>query len=418
MRHLLLASTLVLLAGCNPGSDGSAVPDPQAAAHAVEFWRLEIQLPDTVLPVRLHLASDFGSAWLENGPERVTIADIGRDGSHLRLHFPAFNNTFELMLEDQSLSGTLTLVKLGYQQIMPVSGRRGLDYRFSPAPSPDMDVTGRWETLFTADDHTETRAVAEFEQQGSHVLGTFMTPLGDYRYLEGEVDGRRLRLSTFDGSHAFVFVADMDVGGGLNGDFWSGTRWHERWVARRNFDARLPDPYALTFLKEGYETLEFTFPDLEGKPVSLGDAKYRGRVVLVTLSGTWCPNCADETAFLSEYFRRNHQRGLEIITLLYEHYGDFERAAAQGRALREEYGIDYDLLVAGTSDKARASETLPMLNSVLAFPTMIFIDRSGRVRRIHTGFSGPGTGAGYSRFVAEFEHTMSGLLGETRGSEQ
>jgi peroxiredoxin len=201
----------------------------------------------------------------------------------------------------------------------------------------------------------------------------------------------------------------------LLGDYWSGTRWHESWRAHRNFDASLPDPYSLTYLKEGYDRLSFTFPDLQGRPVSLSDDKYRGKVVLVTLSGTWCPNCADEVAFLARYFRDKHEQGLEIITLLYEHFEDFARAALQGRLLREQYGIGYDLLVAGTSDKVQASATLPMLNQVLAFPTMIVIDRSGRVRRIHTGFSGPGTGAHFTQFVAEFSALMDQLLAEGGG---
>ena len=412
MRTCLLALSLAVIAACDAGTGHGAGTTQHHAAGPTENWRLEIELPQVVLPVQLHLAKDSRSAWLQNGAERVPITDIRRDGERLRLHFPAFNNTFDLVLEDQRLSGNLTLVKLGYEQVMPVRGRRGLTYRFSPEPNPGMDVSGRWETLFTADDGTETQAVAEFEQQGGHLVGTFLTPTGDYRYLEGEVDGRQLKLSTFDGSHAFVFVADMDGGGALSGDFWSGTRWHERWRARRNFDARLPDPYSLTYLKEGYDTLQFTFPDLEGRSVALSDRKYQHKVVLVTLSGTWCPNCADEVVFLSGYYRRNRQRGLEIVTLLYEHFGDFERAAAQGRALRDEYDVDYDLLVAGISDKTQAAETLPMLNRVLAFPTMIFIDRSGRVRRIHTGFSGPGTGANYTEFVAGFNQTMDELLAE------
>lgn len=135
-------------------------------------------------------------------------------------------------------------------------------------------------------------------------------------------------------------------------------------------------------------------------------------MLLVTLSGTWCPNCADEVAFLSKYYRENQGRGLEIITLLYEHYEDFERAADRGEALREQYGIGYDVLVAGVSDKTLAAETLPMLNRVLAFPTMIFIGRSGRVRRIHTGFSGPGTGAYYAEFVEDFRRFVDELLAE------
>jgi peroxiredoxin len=204
----------------------------------------------------------------------------------------------------------------------------------------------------------------------------------------------------------------MQADGSLKGDFWSGTRWHESWVAIRNFEAQLPDAYSLTYLKDGYEKIEFSFPDLDGNPVALLDDKYQDKVVLVTLSGTWCPNCADEAEFLAGYYRENKGRGLEVITLLYEHFKAFAPAADQGRALQIKHGIDFDLLIAGTSDKTLASETLPMLNSVLAFPTMIFIDRKGDVRKIHTGFSGPGTGQHYQQFVNEFNALMDESLEE------
>jgi peroxiredoxin len=413
MRYSILVITLLLLAGCDSQTSGRDSVATQEAVNLSENWRIEIQLPDTVLPVQLHLANDFTEAWFVNGVERVVVPEINRDGSHLQLRFPSFNNTFDLELSGNSLAGELTLVKRGYEQVMPVSGVRGVPYRFSETPEPAVDVTGRWEAVFTDDEGVVVTAVAELDQQGSLVVGTILTPTGDYRYLEGEVDGSLLKLSTFDGAHAFVFTAEVNTDGKLLGDFWSGTQWHESWVAHRNFDARLPDSYSLTYLKEGYDSLEFSFPDLDGKATSLSDDKYRDKVVLVTLSGSWCPNCADESAFLSQYFTQNRDRGLEIITLLYEHFEDFERSAAQGKALRERYGIDYDLLVAGTSDKTQAAETLPMLNHVLAFPTMLFIDREGNVRRIHTGFSGPGTGSYYTDFVNEFNLLMDELLAES-----
>jgi peroxiredoxin len=412
MRAIFLTLTFLALAACTPDREDPPAAASPAAVSLAENWRLEISLPHEVLPVQLHLATDFSEAWLENGAERAPIPEIHRDGNRLQLRIPAFNNTLDLELSGDRLAGELTLVKRGYEQNMPVRGMRGLAYRFSPNPVAAVDVTGRWEVVFTEDNGNKIPAVAELDQRESRVLGTFLTPTGDYRYLEGEVNDRQLKLSTFDGAHAYVFTATMDSNGALAGDMWSGTRSHENWVAHKNFDAKLPDPYSLTFLKEGYDSLEFSFPDLDGQIVSLADDRYQGKVVLVTLSGTWCPNCADEVGLLTQYYRRNHDRGVEIITLLYEHFDDFERAAAQGKALRNQYGIDYELLVAGVSDKVLAAETLPMLKSVVAFPTMIFIDRAGRVRRIHTGFSGPGTGAYYTAFLADFERFMDELLAE------
>ena len=401
---------LAALAACEPRHE----PQMQSERETWngEDWRVEIELPFEVLPVELHIARNGEEAWFSNGVERVSVGEIDIDGDHYRLRFPAFNNTLDLTRKGDRLEGTLTLVKRGYEQHLPVRAEPHPGYRFSADPKPEVDLTGRWEVLFTDDDGNEIEAVGEFDQQGSQLAGTFLTPTGDYRYLAGEVDGRNLRLSTFDGAHAFVFTAELDEFGLLSGDYWSGERWHESWTARRNFDARLPDAYSLTQMKRGVERFDFSFPDLSGNRVSLSDAEFRGKVVLVTLAGTWCPNCADEAEFLTEYYGENRDRGLEVVSLLFEHVEEFEQAAALGRELVEKHGIEFKVLVAGYSDKAVASEIMPMLEKVVAYPTIIFIDRAGEVRKIHTGFTGPGTGGHYLEFVREFRELMDELLGE------
>lgn len=413
MRQVVFLVLVLLLSAC--GSE-NLEPVPAAANEPVTDWRLTIHLPDVELPVQLHLAADASEAWFSNGLEKVSVSEVSRQGENWRLYFPAFNNTLLLREKGGHLEGSLTLVKRGYEQLMQVTGEPDPGYRFVPNPKATSEFTGRWQVVFIDDEGKETVAIGEFDQQGSKVSGTFLTPLGDYRYLAGEVDGDMLKLSTFDGAHVFVFYAQMQADGSLKGDFWSGTRWHESWTAQRNFEAQLPDAYSLTYLKDGYDQIEFSFPDLDGNPTALSDKKYRDKVVLVTLSGTWCPNCADEAEFLSTYYLENRDRGLEIMTLLYERFDAFKPAARQGRALKAKHGIEFDLLIAGTSDKTMASETLPMLNRVLAFPTMIFIDRKGGVRKIHTGFSGPGTGQHYVQFVEEFNALMDELLGEEAGS--
>ena len=406
MRLMALAAMALLLAGCDRDPLGERNAEP------VNDWLVRIQLPDAELPVRLHLEPGVGAAWFSNGPERVEVPLVKSDGDGWILRFPAFNNTLRLEPAGEQLQGDLTLVKRGYEQTMPLSAEPYDGYRFIPQPRPAVDVTGRWAVTFTEDDGMTSEAVGEFDQQGGDITGTFLTAKGDYRYLAGEVDGTRVMLSTFDGAHAFVFTATASPDGKLAGDFWSGTRWHESWVAKRDFEARLPDAYELTYLKEGYDRLEFTFPDLQGNPVSLSDEQFEGKVVLVSLAGSWCPNCADEMAFLAEVYREHADRGLEIVTLLYEHFDDFELAAEQGRALAQKHGADFEILVAGISDKAAAAETLPMLNHVLAFPTLIFIDRDGSVRHIHTGFAGPGTGQHYLDFKQKFSMLLDKLLEE------
>jgi peroxiredoxin len=168
----------------------------------------------------------------------------------------------------------------------------------------------------------------------------------------------------------------------------------------------------VTQLRQDAEGLEFSFPDVDGKRVSSRDPRFAGKVVIVTLGGSWCPNCHDEAAFLGPYYVQNRERGLEVVELMFEHFGDFPQAAAATKRFRDAFNLQYTMLIAGTSDKDQASTQLPQLNHVFAFPTTVFLDRKGRVRRIYTGFSGPGTGEHYQKLIEDFDATVEQLLAE------
>ena len=271
---------------------------------------------------------------------------------------------------------------------------------------------GRWEVTFAGDDPPLNVAVGEFSQQGNHITGTFLTPTGDYRYLEGYADGNTMYLSCFDGSHLFHFDATMNPDEVLDGNYYSGKHWHDTWKAFRNENAALPNPDSLTFLKKGYDKIAFTFPDIDSSTVSLSDKKFENKVLVVQIMGTWCPNCMDETAFLAPYYKTVSDKGVEIIGLDYERIPEFERARQNLNRLRERYDVRYSLLYAGPTDKEKREKTLPMLSAILSFPTTIIIDKKGRVRNIHTGFSGPATGTYFEKWKADFTGLIEKLLAE------
>jgi peroxiredoxin len=185
-------------------------------------------------------------------------------------------------------------------------------------------------------------------------------------------------------------------------------------TGKKNDNAKLPDLYSLTYLKPGYKKLDFTFPNLNGKPVSLSDAKYKDKVVIVTILGSWCPNCIDETAFLAPWYKANKGRGVEIIGLAFERKNDPAFAKTALTRLIDRYDVQYDILFSGIADKKVASDALPALNKVLAFPTTIILDRQGNVAQIHTGYTGPATGKYYDEYVAEFNQTIDKLLKNER----
>lgn len=272
-------------------------------------------------------------------------------------------------------------------------------------------MTGSWAAEFGTPDKRYP-AVGEFRQQGRKVTGTFLTPTGDHRFLEGEFDGRELRLSKFDGGHVFLYRAILDEAGRLNGRFWSGLASEESFTAIKDANASLAGAAEATQLAEGATRLDFRFQDLAGNRISITDPFFKGKVVIVVLAGSWCPNCHDEAAFLSQLHRDRRDEGLEVISLMFEQLEDPVAAAEAVYRFRDRHRIQYTTLLAGNSDKDDAAAKLPQLNAVLAFPTTIFVDRAGEVRGIHTGFNGPATGRHYDELVEDFNQRINTLLNE------
>jgi thiol-disulfide isomerase/thioredoxin len=160
------------------------------------------------------------------------------------------------------------------------------------------------------------------------------------------------------------------------------------------------------------EPFRFAFPDLDGRTVTERDPRFRGKVVLVDVFGTWCPTCHDAAPTLARLHRKYQGRGLEIVGLAYEVTGDSAVDGRQLRRYREKFGLRFPILLAGVNDTEAAAATLPQLRGFTAFPTTIFLGRDGRVRRVHAGFYGPATGAQHERLVAEYEREIERLLGE------
>src|SRR5690606_9860590 len=116
--------------------------------------------------------------------------------------------------------------------------------------------------------------------------------------------------------------------------------------------------------------------------------------------------------FLADWYAGNKARGVEIIGLGYEVSPEYDKAKARIAKMRDRLDVPYTLLVAGTKDKELVAQSLPALTQVLSFPTTLFLDRQGKVRKIHTGFSGPGTGKYYQQFVQDFNQTIDQLVAE------
>ncbi|TYZ11034.1 TlpA family protein disulfide reductase [Hymenobacter lutimineralis] len=391
-------------------------------------WRGVLSAQGQEIPFLFEVSEQGGKpvVTLRNGEERLKLDEISSAGDSTTIRMGVFDAALVVRQDGaDKLKGAwvkydgkepyrvaFTATK-GAQKLFPVA-----------AASKPLSFDGTWKVTFKGDDGETYPAVGIFKQTGSDVTGTFLTTTGDYRYLAGQVDGANLKLSTFDGSHGFLFTAHngpkepIDITkdyapNTLFGEFYSGKKGHETWTATPDPNAKLPDANALTGMKPGQKRLDFKFPNIyEGGSISPTDPKYTGKVVVVQILGSWCPNCMDETNFLAPWYEKNKQRGVEIIGLGYERTPDQKVASQKLLKMKERMNIGYDIAVAGQASAAEASKSLPQLAKVLAFPTTIFLDKKGEVRKIHTGYSGPGTGKYYEQEKADFNKTIDQLLAE------
>ncbi|MEX2230661.1 MAG: TlpA disulfide reductase family protein [Cyclobacteriaceae bacterium] len=400
---------LITLAACKSESDNGK-------RLKTGIWRALVEIQDQELPFNFEVTSDDQGGYdiyLLNADDRLLLDEvtIAKDSVDIALHI--FDANIKAKISGDTLRGVF-IKNFAEDYRLPFEAVHGVQYRFEENDTikNTANFSGKFDVTFLHEGDT-TKAIALFRQRGENrVMGTFMTPTGDYRFLEGNAQGPKLQLSAFDGNYAYLFKGVHGEDGKIRGEFFSGKTWYETWVAEENEKAVLPDAESLTYLKGGYKDISFSFPDVNGKIVSLNNEKYKGKVIILQLLGTWCPNCMDETKFLSPWYNENKQRGVEVIGLAYERKDDFNYASARVKKMVDKMDIQYDILIAGTDDKEKAGKTLPMLNALVAFPTTIFIGKDGKVKKIHTGFNGPGTRQYYEQFIEDFNETVNELLKE------
>ncbi|MCF8276903.1 MAG: redoxin domain-containing protein [Flavobacteriales bacterium] len=403
-RLILFSLGLILFLGCS---------EEKKSLPIAGTWRFTLDIGEEQVPFQAEIVDEKGKLqfYAINGKERILADQFETKNDSVFIRLPIFNTALIGKYDGEHILGNYFDYSRKDDYRIPFVASKKFESRFKISKPPIADPTGKWRVEFSPGSDNEYLALGIFEQDGDRAFGTFLTTTGDYRYLDGNISGDSLLLSCFDGSHVFLFKARID-GNKIDGDFWSGIHWQENWVGTWDDTYELPDPTSLTFIKPGYSGLEFSFRNMQGETVSLDDDRYKGKVVIVQIMGSWCPNCMDETAYLVSLYNKFHQQGLEVISLAFEKSDNEETNIRSLARLKEHFNVPYEILLAGKASKTEASQKLPMLNQVLSFPTGIFLDRKGKVRRIHTGFSGPGTGEYYHEFVEETDQFVTQLLVE------
>jgi thiol-disulfide isomerase/thioredoxin len=369
------------------------------------IWRAVLATPGGELPFNFEVKTEPNKTTIEiiNGDERIVVDEIKTVGDSVFIRLPIFDSEIKAIVTDGKMQGTFFNYARKTDNQISFTAQHNISSRFiiqNPNAKP-ANLSGRWAVRFSEGMADSSDAIGVFKQNGNHITGTFLTTTGDYRYLDGIVDGDSLFLSCFDGSHAFLFKSVWSDGA-LQGNFYSGIHWQEPWTALKNEHAELPDAYSITYMKPGYTTVDFSFLDLDSNVFTCNQKYYSGKVTVLQIMGSWCPNCMDETAFLSPFYLKHKSKNFQVVGLAFEKTNDFQKSVANVKRLAARYKVEYTILIAGTSNKEDASKAFPMLNKISGYPTTIIIDKKGMVRKIHTGFSGPATGKNYDKFVEEF----------------
>lgn len=379
------------------------------------FWRAAVIRPDGK-EIVFNLRSDEENRktifYLDNASEAMKIKEVQIKSDSIIIDMPVFESGFRAkIISKDSLSGVWIRASIGKNIVLPFTAGAKQPARFVPPyGAASKNISGKYSVTFLSDSEP---AIGTFTQTGNKIHGSVLTPTGDDRYLEGIVSADSVWLSGFDGIHALLYTAKIK-GDTLTGTVYSGATAKRDFTARLNDNPILPNSAAM-YVKDGEDgRLSFTFKDLNGKNISINNPRFKNKVVVIDIMGSWCPNCMDETAFLSDYYKKNKSRGIEMIGLCYELTTDFNRSRNSIEKFKKQFDVQYPLLVTGVSvaDPQRTEKTLPQLTPIKMFPTTIILDKTGKVRKIDTGFEGPATGDYYTDYVSEFSTLMDKLLRE------
>ena len=366
-----------------------------------------VQTAGPSIPIRLEIpnhAPPYRFIALRNGSERIELnaSLLTNDSAIYPLH--VFDGQLTLYTSASKLHGTYTRfdTREGTRRLAFTETSINLDQRLTTRKR-------RYAAIFSEADGTGVyQAIGHINVTNGKATGNFETTTGDYRYLQGAQMGDSLWLSCFDGAHLFLFTAHHKGDSLIQGRFWSGGTMPEHWAARLDSNAKLPD--ALTLSSRLTDVaVHISVLDTSGKLISIDDPRYRNKAVIIQVMGSWCPNCMDETNWLTQFYA-DKPADLEVLALAFERKPDIAYWSVRIKRIVKVQHVPYQIGYAGMANTDSASKRLPFITGVKAFPTTIFLNRAHIVAAIHTGYSGPATGSGYNTYKHEFANLVNTII--------
>ncbi len=409
----VLVSSLALAQSKTPPLVGLWNGAIQSRAGVVNF-QIDIEQQGDALHATLVNATDrqpFSSAVFKDSV--LTLRMDYYDGE-LALHFVSLRR-MEGTYSRQSSKGVVQVPVVLLPHLEVATGQ----------PWTGPSLAGDWIFTWPEETGAEKTTLAAFQQDKNAdvnanvgATGTIEPVSGDTGLLHGFVytspDGQgHFHLSRFDGIHILAIDGDFLPDGTLKGQ-QGGVRALEPFTAERRKDKATADPNALaetlTKVKDPSQPFTFSGVDESGKTLTQNSPQFAGKPMIIDIFGTWCPNCHDEAPVLEKLYKKYHNQGLQIVGLAYEYIDDTPRNLKQIGIYRAKFGLTFPLLLAGTTDQGQIAKTLPQLEGFGAYPTSIFIDRSGHVKAILAGFTGPSTGEKYQEVQQRMDELVRQIV--------
>lgn len=388
-----------------------STPSPHSGLLLPGDYEFVFDLDTLQVPLQLNI-NEKGNWSFINWTEHIEIDTITWQDSTFQMKLPLFNTTLSgRVVDNQTITGKwIDQTRVDLYEIRFTAKKSN----FPPLPKEEQFEKLVYSVLFSPDNPpAHDDAVGLFYRADSLLYGTFLTGSGDHRFLQGRyhVDRNRMTLSGFDGAHLFYYSANI-IGDTLLGEFYSGKHYSTNWRGVLNPQAHLQHPDSISKLTNTDNDFIFKVKNSEGDSVQFGPQNLSNSVSIVQISGSWCANCTDETKFFKSLYEKYHSKGLQIIPVAFERTDNFEDAKRQVLSQYKELGLTYLPYFGGKVGGGAAKKVFSGIDNITAYPTSIFIDKKGKVRKIHTGFYGPGTGSLYKIHTAELESFVQMLLNE------
>jgi len=379
------------------------------AQSIIGRWDATVTVNGVDIPCRFELggsgASIAGSFF--NGDERLTSTSGHFENGSLALSWDYFASRLDASLKDGVLEGSYTQARRAEKAVYVFRAKR-YEAR-KPGPGAP-DIGGLW-TIPNKSPKGELAWRFIVHQHAGDISASILRVDGDTGALTGSYRDGKFVLSHFSGTRPMLLEVSVAKDGSLemleNGKTKFTAVRAEQASAKGVPEPTDPDHH--TSVKDPREAFRFSFPDLNGRMVTNGDARFQGKVVLVNITGSWCPNCHDEAPFLEALYKKYRTEGLEIVALSFEE-ADQLKDPARLRAFIKKYGIEYTVLLGGQPDEAQ--DKLTQAVNWNSWPTTFFLGRDGHVRLVHAGFPSAASGELYRSAKEEFTSEVEQLLRE------